>query len=147
MVQIDSSRQVLLRGFLDGRPTPATPIHDLPSQYDSAPLPCQHSSTNQNSHYIHLLRLLHSMDTHPGRGQRPVCVFVCVCAGGGGKFTHPENTTCTPQTHTLTHTHRATPATYLCYITHATAYPSTSRSALHSASDRDASPELVKYYS
>lgn len=80
----------------------------------------------QNSHYIHLLWALHSTDTHPSRGKGLRV----------GKFTHSESTT-------HTHSHRSTPATYLYYITHATAYPSTTRSALHSATDGDASPELL----
>lgn len=89
-----------------------------------------HTHTNHskpNSHYLHLLRVLHSTDTHPG--QRPA---------SGEIHTSKESTTRTPQTHT----HTATLATYLCYITNATAYPSTGRSALCSATGGDASPEL-----
>ncbi len=120
----------MLKGFLDSRLTLTTPIPDPPSQHDTAPIACApHPPTNRNSHYIHLLRVLHSADTHPGQGQRPVCGEI-----------HTSNKY---HIHTTnTHSRRATPATYLCYITHATAYPSTGRSALHSANG-DASPQLL----
>lgn len=119
----------MLRGFADCKLTPTTPIPDLLSQHDTAPIPCPNTPTNQNSYYVHLLGALRSTHTHPGQGQRPVC---------GEIHTSREYHMHTTNTHSL----RATPATYLCYITHATAYPSTTRSALHSATDGDASPEL-----
>lgn len=73
--------------------------------------------TGRNSHYIHLLGVQHATDSDSGQG-KDLRV---------GKLTHPES---------ATHTHRATLTTYLCYITHATAYPSSTRSALLSATKR-----------
>lgn len=121
----------MLRGFLDYKLTPTTPIPDPPSQHDTAPIPCPHKP----KHPLHSSPRGIALNRHPSRSGAKA--FVCVW----GKFTHPESI------HKHTHTHsrsRATPAaTYLCYITHATAYPSTARSALHSATDGDASPQLL----
>lgn len=58
--------------------------------------------------------------------------YVCVCVRGENSHTKRTNTLF----------HRAAPATYLCCITHATAYPCTSRSAQHPAENGDSSPKI-----
>lgn len=73
-------------------------------------------------------------DAHPGQRQGIACGEI--------------HTSTNHRMHTTnTHSHRATPATYLCYITHATAYPSTIRSAMHPAKNGDSSPGLVHCWS
>lgn len=129
MAEIDSARQVRFKkkfkkSCQDSRPQP--PPLDPPSPYDT--LSTLSLSLPPSNPKLPLLSSPQgiALSRHPSRtrggggGGADLCV---------GKVTLPETNTCTPQAHT----HRATQATYMCYITRATAYPSTSRSARCSA--------------
>lgn len=85
MVYIDCARQVVLRGFLDGRLTLTTPISNPPSQHDTAPI-AETPITSISSGYCTQLTPIQV------RGKGP-----CV-----GIFTHPISTTHTHHKHTLT---------------------------------------------
>lgn len=120
MVQIDCYRQVLFRGNLNSWPLVTI------------------------WHCCNTLLLLLKLQSHPSPqatalSRHPSRSGAKACMRGNS---HIQKTPHAHHRHTLSH--RATPATYLYYITHATAYPSTSRSALHSATDGDSSPELAR---
>lgn len=123
---------VVFRGFLDCRLKLTTPIPDPGSKHDTAPIPCPYPPyPYKPKPPLHPSPLGTALHWFPSRSGAKACVW---------GNSHMQRV---PHTH-HTSSRRATPATYLCYITHATAYPSTARSALHSATDGDASPELCK---
>lgn len=137
MVQADSCRQALWKGFLDGSLTPTTTTPDLLLEYDTTLAPCHYSSAKLQTHPSpQAIEFNRHPSRFSGKGSR------------AGKFTQKKQEKKTPEGH---HKHtlscRPTPATYLCCVTHATAYPCTSRSALHSATDVDASSELIHCWS
>lgn len=94
-------------------PIDTTPIPDPPSQHDTAPIPALQTGTPITSVSLGYCTRLH-----------PIQVRAKTCVWGNSHIQR------------IPHTRSATPTTYLCYITHATAYPSTTRSVLHSATDR-----------
>lgn len=100
MVQTDSCRQTLWKGFLDGSLTPTTTTPDLLLEYDTTLAPCHYSSAKLQTHPSpQAIEFNRHPSRFSGKGSR------------AGKFTHPtkkkrkENTRGTPQTHTLMQTY------------------------------------------
>lgn len=132
MVYIDCATQVVARET-DGWLTSTTPIPERPSQRDTAQIPFSSQPCNK------LTKPTPLQPSYQGSASNTHLFQVRGSSIGMCGEIH------TSKNHHMysTHTHTATPATYLCYITHATAYPSTSRFALDSATDRDDLPEFV----